>query len=77
MPSPWTPVRNRSLIPYGMLLKVAYVAVTVRYWLVGELPWIWKPFTVIDVVMLVLFVWAYVAIPAAAASRDQGLGTGG
>ena len=63
------PVRNRNLIPYGILLKVAYVAVTVNYWIANDLPWIWKPFTVIDAVMLVLFVWAYAAIPAAAAKR--------
>ena len=67
------PIRNRGLIPFGMLLKVAYVAVTVRYWLAGDLPWMWKPFTLIDAVMLVLFVWAYWVIPVAAAKGgDRG-----
>lgn len=63
------PVRNRGLIVYGMLLKLVYVAVTVRYWLADDLPWIWQPFTVIDAVMLALLVWAYVVIPVAAATR--------
>ena len=70
------PAGNRNLIPYGILLKVAYSSVTIWYWattpslsIPTPLPDMWKPFVVIDVVMGVLFIWAYVIVrPRAAAA---------
>jgi hypothetical protein len=56
------PVRNRNLIPFGILLKIAYCGVTSWYWLEGGLPGMWKPFVVVDAVMGVLFVWAYAVL---------------
>jgi len=56
------PVGNRNLIPYGIGLKVAYVAVSATYWFGPGIPDMWKPFTVADLVMLVLFAWAWVAL---------------
>ena len=56
------PARNRNLIPYGILLKIAYCGITTRYWAAGGLPGMWKPFVVADVVMGVLFACAYVAL---------------
>jgi hypothetical protein len=56
------PQRNRNLIPYGIGLKVAYCAVTIGHWAATDLPGMWKPFVIIDLVMAVLFVWAWVAI---------------
>ena len=56
------PVKNRNLIPYGILLKVAYCGVTLAHWLAAGIPDMWKPFTVIDFIMGVLFVWAYVVL---------------
>jgi hypothetical protein len=53
------PVRHRGLIVYGILLKVAYCTVSGWHWLSTGIPGMWKPFTVIDLVMGVLFVWAY------------------
>ncbi len=53
------PQRNRNLIPYGILLKVAYSSVVFYYWAVDQVPMMWKPFAVADVVFLVLFLWAY------------------
>jgi hypothetical protein len=58
------PVRNRSLIPYGILLKVAYVGVSGGYWMAGGIPGMWKPFTIADAAMGALFAWAYVVLPA-------------
>jgi hypothetical protein len=58
----WDPIRNRGLIVYGILLKVSYCAVAGAYWAFLDVPVIWKPFVVIDAVMAVLFVWAYVAL---------------
>ena len=56
------PARNRNLIPYGILLKIAYCGVTTWYWIAGGLPGMWKPFVVADVAMGVLFAWACVAL---------------
>jgi hypothetical protein len=56
------PVGNRQLICYGILLKVAYCSIAGHYWIATDVPWIWKPFVVIDLVMGVLFVWAYFAL---------------
>jgi len=53
------PVKYRHLIGYGILLKLSYCAVTLAYWVTSGLPGMWKPFTVIDLVMGALFVWAY------------------
>lgn len=56
------PVANRNLIPFGVLLKAAYVGTTGYYWVNGGIPWIFKPFTIVDAVMLVGFVWAYFSL---------------
>ncbi len=56
------PVGNRKLIPYGILLKLAYCGVTFSYWFSTDIPNMWKPLAVTDVVMAVLFAWAYVVV---------------
>ena len=56
------PVKYRHLIAYGILLKVSYCTVTLAYWVTTGLPGMFKPFTVIDLVMGALFVWAYSAL---------------
>ena len=56
------PRKNRNLIPFGMLLKAAYVGVTGYHWLNGGIPWVFIPFLFIDAAMLVGFVWAYLSL---------------
>lgn len=56
------PSRNRSLIPYGMLLKVSYCSVVFFHWFTTEIPYMWKPFAVLDLIFLVLFAWAYASL---------------
>jgi len=56
------PAGNRGLIPYGILLKLAYSGLVLRYWLTTGVPDMWKPLAVIDLVMAALFVWAYAAL---------------
>lgn len=53
------PLRNRNLIPYGILLKTAYCGVVLFHWLTADLPNMWKPFCIADLIFLVLFVWAW------------------
>ena len=53
------PVANRNLIPYGILLKISYSGLVFYYWLTSGCPTLFKPFAVIDAVMLILFVVAY------------------
>ena len=56
------PVRHRKLIPYGVLLKVGYCGIVFGYWFTSGIPGMWKPFAVIDLVMGILYVWAYVTL---------------
>ena len=58
-----SPVANRNLIPYGILLKVSYCAVAFFHWFTAGIPNMWKPFTIIDLVFIILFIWAYVYLP--------------
>ncbi len=45
----------RFMIWYGVGLKASYSAVAFSYYFGAELPWMWMPVAVIDVVFLVLF----------------------
>ncbi len=56
------PEVNRHLIPYGILLKVSYCAVVFYHWFTAGIPYIWKPFAIVDVAFLVLFIWAYAVL---------------
>jgi hypothetical protein len=56
------PERNVNLIPYGVLLKLAYSIIIFGYWFTRGLPNMWKPFAVIDIVFAVLFLWAYAVL---------------
>ena len=59
------PVARRHLIVYGILLKVAYSGVAGFHWAAAGIPGMWKPFVVIDLVMGLLFAWAYVVLAKA------------
>ncbi len=65
------PAANRGLIQYGILLKIAYCGVSGWHWLAAGIPAMWKPFTVIDLAMLVLFVWAYMILPRPEPSKPR------
>ena len=56
------PVRNRNLIPYGILLKVSYCSVVMFHWFTAGIPNMWKPFCIADLIFLLLFAWAWTAI---------------
>jgi hypothetical protein len=56
------PVRNRNLIPYGVLLKVAYFGTVFWYWFTQGIPNMWKPFAWIDLVFAILFVWSWLQL---------------
>jgi len=56
------PLKNRNLIPYGMLLKVSYCGVVLFHWFTAGIPGMWKPFCIIDFVFLILYAWAWIAI---------------
>ena len=55
------PIGNRNLMPYGMLLKVSYCCVAFYHWIASGIPNMWKPFAIIDLVFLALFLWAWQA----------------
>jgi len=53
------PEGNRTLIPYGILLKASYCSVVFWYWIAGAMAHIYKPFAVADLVFMLLFLQAY------------------
>lgn len=56
------PVENRSLMPYGVMLKVAYSVIVFWYWLFADIPNIWKPFAIADLLFIIVFGWCYYEI---------------
>jgi len=56
------PVKNRNLIPYGVLFKVSYCGVVLFHWLTAGIPGMWKPLCLVDLVFLIFFVWAWVVL---------------
>ena len=56
------PARNRNLIPYGILLKVAYSGVSLYHWISTGIPDMWKPFTIADLAFIALFGWACLSL---------------
>ena len=63
------PLANRNLIPYGILLKVAYCGTVFAYWFGEGIPTMWKPFAMADVMFAVLFAWAYTGLARPTAAR--------
>jgi hypothetical protein len=61
------PVRNRNLIPYGVLLKLSYCGVVLFHWLTAGIPNMWKPFFLCDLLFLIVFAWAWSALRGAEA----------
>lgn len=59
------PAANRSLIPYGMLLKVSYCSTVFWYWATTGIPGMWKPFALADIVFLALFWMAWASLAKA------------
>ena len=65
------PERNRSLIPYGIGLKLSFCGVVFWHWITAGIPGMWKPFAVADAVMAGLFLWAYCSLlPAQKTDRE-------
>jgi hypothetical protein len=58
------PLRNRNLIPYGILLKVAYSGIVFYYWATTGIPGMWKPFAIMDLAFMLGFVWSFRIIPS-------------
>ncbi len=65
------PVKFRHLIIYGILLKLSYCGVSLAYWAKSGIPGMWKPFTITDFVMAVLFAWAYFILGRDAAEASN------
>ena len=68
------PARNSNLVPYGVLLKIAYCLVVFKYWFTTGVGAMWKPFAIIDAVTAVLFIWAYVILRQDAERSTQEAG---
>lgn len=58
------PIAHRNLMPFGMLLKICYSGLVLYYWVFEDCPFLFKPFAIIDLVMLALFLTAFLRTPA-------------
>ncbi len=56
------PLRNRNLIPYGVLLKVSYCSTVFWHWSTVGIPDMWKSFAIFDACFGLLFVWTYIIL---------------
>jgi hypothetical protein len=56
------PVRKVLLIPYGVGLKLAYSSLVFWYWLMSDIPNMWKPFAIADLLFMICFIWVYYKI---------------
>jgi hypothetical protein len=65
------PVDNRSLVTYGVLLKVCYVTTVVWHEAHGGVPPMWMYFAGADLVFGVLFLWSLGPIRSAAAAARR------
>ncbi len=53
------PCKNRNLIPYGILLKLSYSGTVFFYWFTSGVPQPWKPFAIIDLAFMIIFLITY------------------
>ena len=58
----YAPEKNSSLIPYGIALKVAYCSIVFYYWFAAEIPYVWKPFAIMDLCFIILFAIALIIL---------------
>jgi hypothetical protein len=58
------PARLRPLMPYGMALKVSYVALALWYQFTIGIPSMWMPWAWMDLLFLLAFVVAWRSVPA-------------
>jgi hypothetical protein len=58
----YAPDKNINLIPYGIALKVAYCSIVFYYWFTAEIPYVWKPFAIMDFGWIILFAIAFIAL---------------
>jgi len=65
------PVANRSLIFYGVALKVAYSGTAFWYAVTERIPAMWLPFAWADLAFLALFLVAWRSIGAAPAAAAR------
>ena len=56
------PIKNRNLILYGILLKVAYCTLVFFHWFTNGIPMMWIPFAFFDLIFIGLFIWAYISL---------------
>ncbi len=56
------PRGNRNIIPYGICLKIAYCGIVFYYWVTSGIPGMWKPFALIDAMMMLAFLWSFVVL---------------
>jgi hypothetical protein len=62
------PERNRDIIKLGVLLKLGYGGLVLSYYFMGDMPAMWVPWAVVDLLFMVTFLAALRALPPLPAS---------
>jgi hypothetical protein len=58
------PERNRDIIKLGVLLKLSYSGLVLTYYFMGNMPWMWVPWAIIDLLFMLSFLAALRVLPA-------------
>lgn len=58
------PESLKLLLPYGAGLKLSYIAITGYHWISTNVPVIWKPFVIIDLLFLICFAYVLMGLRA-------------
>jgi len=63
------PVRNQAIITLGVLMKLVFVVIIFGHLLIDSVPSFYIPFALLDIVFLLLFLYAQTAIKKLVATR--------
>jgi len=57
------PARHRGIITLGVLMKLSFAGVVLAHRLFGEIPGMWVPFALCDLLFMVAFLAALAVVP--------------
>jgi hypothetical protein len=68
-----SPLRNRSIVVLGILMKLTFSGLTFGHWLFDSIPVVYVVFAICDALFAVLFIAAYLALKRNAVTVSAGV----
>jgi hypothetical protein len=65
------PIRNRAIVPLGILMKLTFVLIAFGYYITDIMPKVYLVFATIDTVFFILFVMAHLSLKRMTAQSEQ------